>query len=599
VASETWLDRAAWSHRPRELGALGEYDDGRAVVAMTFAPTETLGTHWRKLSDLWLDLSPHPHILDALDRGADERELLLRYAALYWKHPRLHLAPTERGREIFASWGVQLTDAFEAIANQVPDTDLGRFLNPMVLIDLGHAARLAFLPFLPGDAVDSGVLPPDAFSTWPRAAGSTIVYVIGRALRDLCVELERTESSQLNAIVGRCLEPKPSDRYPTLGALRAAWIGAGAATDAIRTGDAFAAWDLAEEAAGWLAVGRTHRARLLFEDVLEIDLHQQLANAGLDRARELLEGVAGVPPQPPPALAWAEARPKGAKLEAEHAFAEAAALYQDVKLDGVNDAAIHTAISRCYLALGASGPAIDFAQRALAIASVDADALAVCARAYLMAHDYERALTAAEAWLAVAPDDAAAHYVRGRSLLSLARFAEARDAFDRAATLRPQMLEALLLRREADRAIRALQRTVGTQPDQPIQLPEHLAHLRTLLSSIPDLIDALAQYTDPVATLLRARCLAFEQRHAEAIVVFDQLGATRDASLGKAHSLLALERPADALQILDPLAASADLDVIEARALALVQLGRDAEAERELQRLVAASGGRSELRLKA
>lgn len=600
MALESWIDRAAWDLRPREFGKLSEYDDGRAVVAMEFSPAEPYGNHWHKLSDLWLDLSPHPHILDAMDRGADDHQLLLRYAALYWKHPRLHLAPTQRGREIFASWGVQLTDTFEAIANQVPETELGRFLDPRVLIDLGHAARVAFVPFLPGDAVDSGVLPSEAFSTWPRAAETTIVYVIGRVLRELCVDLECDEASRLLAIIGRCVEPKPADRYPTLAALRAAWLGAGASADAIRAGDAFTAWDIAEEGAGWLALERPKRALELFEDALEINLHLQLANAGRTRALELLGLIASLSMPATPEVKWTEARPKAAKLEAERAYAEALELYLAVKLDGANDAAIYRALARCYLALGDAGPAADYAQRTLQLEPENAEALAILPRAHLLAHRNDQALAAADARLAVLPDDAAGHYVRGRALFALARFAEARDAFDRATALHPQMLEALLLRREADRALRRLQRTVGTQPEQPIELPEHLAHLQWLVASgrIADLIDALAQHTDAVATLLRARCLAFERRHDEAIAVFGQLGATRDASLGKAHSLLAVDRAAEALQILDELASPADLDVIEARALALVKLGRDADAERELQRLVAASGGRSELRIK-
>jgi tetratricopeptide (TPR) repeat protein len=170
------------------------------------------------------------------------------------------------------------------------------------------------------------------------------------------------------------------------------------------------------------------------------------------------------------------------------------------------------------------------------------------------------------------------------------------------------MLEAMLLRREADRAIRNLKSTVGTQPQLEVPLPEHLSNLRPLLASgrVADLIAALAepQYdSDAAAKLLHARCLAFEQRHEEAVAMFDRAlqlspDVRRDAVFGKAHSMLALDRAADALRLFEDLRASAptDLDIVEGRALALVKLGRDAEAERELQRLVTASGGRSELR---
>jgi tetratricopeptide (TPR) repeat protein len=607
VALETSLERASWGLRPVEFRELREYDDGRAVVAMEFRPTDSgLLSRWRQLGDLWMDLSPHPHILDAMDRVYQER-FLLRYAALDWKHRKLSHDADPLARARFGSWAVQVTDAFQAIAEQVPK-DIGRFLNPMLLIDVGHAARLAFMPVFPGDAVESGALPPEELDTWPRRADTTTVYVIGRLLRDLCLPSERYSASQLDAIVGKCLEPSPSDRYQTLGELRAAWIGAGATNDAIRKGTAFTAWDLAEEGAGWLALGRTRQALDLFEDALEVDPRSELANTGRHRALELLDVVTTPSRQSETKLSLAEAKLRGSRLEAERAYSEALEVYQSVDLHGSNDVAINAAVARCYLGVGASGPAIDFAQRVLARQPKNADALAVRSRAYLLAREYDQALSSADAWVAALPEDAAAHYTRGRSLFSLGRLQEAREAFERACTLKPDMLEAMLLRREADRAIRKLQSTVGTQPQLEVPLPEHLSELRSILASgrIADLTAALTQPqydNDAAAKLVHGRCLAFEQRHDEAVAMFDRAlhlspDVQRDAVFGKAHSLLALDRPADALRLFDDLLASAptDLDIIEGRALALVKLGRDAEAERELQRLFAASGGRSELR---
>jgi tetratricopeptide (TPR) repeat protein len=246
-----------------------------------------------------------------------------------------------------------------------------------------------------------------------------------------------------------------------------------------------------------MALGRTRRALDLFEDALEIDVHSGLANAGRHRALELLGAIerASAGPAPETTLSWAEAKTKGAKLEAERAYSDALELYRSVDLDGTNDAAIHAAVARCYLAVGASGPAIDFAQRALARDPKNADALAVRPRGYLLASKYDQALSLADAWVAALPEDAAAHYVRGRSLFSLGRFTEAREAFDHACSLKPEMLEAMLLRREADRAIRNLKSTVGTQPQLEVPLPEHLSNLRPLLASgrVADLIAALAE----------------------------------------------------------------------------------------------------------
>jgi len=60
---------------------------------------------------------------------------------------------------------------------------------------------------------------------------------------------------------------------------------------------------------------------------------------------------------------------------------------------------------------------------------------------------YEDALECAGGWLVRTSNDASTHYVRGRALLKLGRYG-ARDAFDGIAVLKPEMLEAMLLRHE-------------------------------------------------------------------------------------------------------------------------------------------------------
>lgn len=66
---------------------------------------------------------------------------------------------------------------------------------------------------------------------------------------------------------------------------------------------------------------------------------------------------------------------------------------------------------------------------------------------------------------------------------------------------------------------------------------------------------------------------------------------------GKAHALLALGRADQALAEFDRARAAApgNLEALEGRAIALRELGRDAEANDELGRVIAASGVRSEL----
>jgi len=64
---------------------------------------------------------------------------------------------------------------------------------------------------------------------------------------------------------------------------------------------------------------------------------------------------------------------------------------------------------------------------------------------------YHDALDKVDSIVASAPDEPRAHHLRGKALLALGRLPDARAAFDRACTLQPKLLEAMLLRREVDR----------------------------------------------------------------------------------------------------------------------------------------------------
>ena len=67
----------------------------------------------------------------------------------------------------------------------------------------------------------------------------------------------------------------------------------------------------------------------------------------------------------------------------------------------------------------------------------------------------------------------------------------------------------------------------------------------------------------------------------------------------KADAWLAANEPAQALRCFDQLLARdpGDVEAIEGRAQALRRLGRDEEADDALRRVVAASGGRAQLRV--
>ena len=507
-----------------ERGSLREYDDGRPVVAMTYPLADA------KLRALWLDLSPHPHIVDALD-AIDDGALLLRYAALEDK-------PAAPGPQQLVAWGLQIIDAYQAILAELGPADTARFGRPSVRIDAGGAARLVFQPVEPVGPADE------------RA----VVEVIVAALRELGADM------------------KPA---ATLAKLRKVWsrkgVGAG-----VRAGEQLASWMLAEEGLGWLALGQTMRAMDRFETALELDPASPIAEVSLHRAfaqsgivsgsvSARPRGPAPPPPRagyshrppPVPPLSWSAADAQGHELEMQRAFADALAVYGRAKLDGTHDASIHTAKARCYLGLAQGRKAVTFARHALTSRPLHVEALSILSRAHQLDHQCDEALAFADRWLAIDAKDPGAHYTRGRALLGLARFVEARDAFDRALALHPELLEAMLLRREANRALARLQAHLGTQPELDIEMPEHLAHLRDALvhGRIGEIITDLerpAHDADPEAKLILAHCLAYERRWADAIALYDRVAALstdheRDAALGKAHVLLASGRTDEAL----------------------------------------------------
>jgi hypothetical protein len=66
---------------------------------------------------------------------------------------------------------------------------------------------------------------------------------------------------------------------------------------------------------------------------------------------------------------------------------------------------------------------------------------------------------------------------------------------------------------------------------------------------------------------------------------------------GKARAFLAIDRAADAIATIDQLGANLDLEALELRGLAAARLGLAADADRDMGRVVAESGSRSDLRL--
>jgi tetratricopeptide (TPR) repeat protein len=604
VATESLLERAVWSRRSPEFGSVF-YRHSSSALVMEFRPTaHAESPEWKDLRETWVGFPSHPNLLQA--RGfRDDEWLLLRYAALDWHRAPLTADATDHERATFVAWGAQIIDVFELLATEVPKRSRGQLLRPFVKIDVGEAARVGFFPAIDRDLEISKQLPPEAIGATGRVDESAIVFAIGRLLLGVFPAID----GQAREIIDRCLEDIPKKRYRTVERLREAWMRMGGA-QVVWEEEGPDSWSLAEEGVGWLALGNKSEARLKFDWSWEL-ARSQLAREGRLLLTSLPSRSTSRSAAPPlePRYAWADVAERARRFEAERAFADALALYSDVRLDGTNDLAINLAIARCQLALGVPGVALDYARRALAIDAQNVDALSIVSRAHLLRREPKDALGCADLWIAAHPQDASARYARGRALFALGRIEEARAAFDRACTLDPRMLEAMLLRREADRVMRRVRETVGTQPEIALDLPKHLSELRDAFAAnrIADVLQVLGrpEYADdPVATLLRAQCLACEKRFDEAVTMFDRAATLsteheRAAMIGKGHALLALDRVDEALASFDRACASAptDLEAIDGRAATLRRLGRDDEAESELQRVVAASGGRSNVRL--
>lgn len=616
---------SSWGRRSDNFKRLRLYDDGRPIVAMELdlklAPE--LAESWERIIELWLGLPRHPNVLDALHR--DGNVLLLRYAAIDW----VRTFPCAMAAEVFARWGAQLSHAFGVLQNEVPERELGFLLRPFAKIDVAGDARLGFLPLAPTHHATTQLLPPEAVRTWPRCDERSRVVVVARLMSELC-RPERDAKKPMSVL----LEDATQGRIETLAGLRNRFILIKeSARAAVRQGPGLSAWELAEEAAGHLALDRLEWARDIAERALDEELGTKLVcevrYAALRRMNKAVApfrpripgrrmtgvGVAAgvIGPRSEKARAvlreWSHVADQGVALERERAFAKALALYQNVDAETAPRAVLFDAMARCHLALGDAGHAVDFARRALAIEPARVTAHAILIRGLLAIKSTEQALSAADALFAVAPYDGGTHYLQGRCLLVASRLVEARESFDQAIRLAPKLIEAMMLRREVDRAIGDLQRTTGVALPLSIELPEHLAELRPLLTTgtYEPVIERLRRpehADDAIAQLILASCLEWDQRYDEAIDTYDRVTAEphRPAALvGKASVLLVRGRPEDALTEIDAALAlePEHADAIECRSRILEQLGRREEAQQELRRFVAIATARSDLRVRA
>ena len=593
-----WGEPARWRHRAHEFGRLLVHD---GVPVMEYLLAAHLEPEQR-LRQLWLALPPRPNLLDAV--GESSRGLLLRYAAINWKHP-LFAIQTPNDVKILARWGAQLTDVFRRIAAMYPGAELGHLCAPFLKIDLGDHVRVGFVP-VTGWATG---MPPEMRKRWPRGDERALIFVVGEHLARVTGTVN---DRRIWNVIDRCREPKPKKRYESLDELFAAFENLGG-RPCVRD-ETLDAWPYFERGMGWLALHDENAARDSFELALVHNGYQDLARwgfnvAGGNRERPPAFPIRGVrmiwPAEPVPSVPWTTAEADGLRHEAQRDFQGALVLYQQVAVDPANEADVATALARVNLQLGNAAAAADHARCALAADPSRIAARVTLVQALLARRDFAGALADADRLVLAAADDGAHHYLRGKALFGLGRLDEAREVFALATAVQPTLLEAMLMRREVERAIGAARRHAGTQGPIAIDVP---ASVRDVLSS-DDPIAALADARfadDADAQLVLARLLAFDRQPERALAIYDRLAGMADphrhhALVGKAGVLLDQGHLESALALFDLLCAEqpTDPEASEGRAHALERANRLGEAAAEFRRFLSLATSRSDVRVRS
>lgn len=603
------LELAHWSLRSSAFEELRVYDDGgpRPIPVMSLLPEHRRGA-WEPTRIVWLDLPTHPNILDAV--GENGRRVLLRYAAVHWKHELKPGRAADTTQRRLATWGVQLVDAFRAISREVPGDVLGRLTNPFVEVDVERQVRIGFLPLIAGHP-STRHTPDEVLRRFPHADERSLVHVVGSVLRWLWRDLPRADAFELSRVITRAVAPAPRDRY-TLDELEAAFVAVGGDAATVRKGMRLSAWISYEAGLGMLALGRVDAALEWLEEAVKLGGGSS-ARWARDRAHMLIEtgrkewteAVAGsrttvIAPINP----WQTVVGSALRHESRGEYHKALNLYQNITPGTAPGNALTLALARCYLALGNTTLAVERARDAQ-LHEPRRIAFLIEMRALLAAKQFEHAIARFNA-IAPTSDDADIEYARGKCLLGLGRLADARGTFERVLRLKPGMAAALLMLREVERVTRTTRAAAGTGDVPPAPTPKHLDAVHAMLigGRTGDAIDELARESyarDAVAQLMRADLLLAEQQPDRALAVYlqaSQLGAdTRPAAIvGTGLALLALDRAEEALEMFDHVPES--LDALEGRARALDALGRTDEAEAARKRHADACATRSDLRLR-
>ncbi|HEY6035564.1 MAG TPA: tetratricopeptide repeat protein [Kofleriaceae bacterium] len=498
-AAQAWLERTRWANRTERFGELGvaHGDDDLAIVTMELdAPTEGALPFW----DAWARLPAHPGLLRPL--GA----YVLRYAAIDWRPSRLD--PGYHQARI-ARYGLELCDLFETIIRRVGEWDSTWFIQPIAKLDVQDGLRIAFTPPARDDRRSD--------LAFVRAVGLALEQLIGVA----------TEAVPIGRLVRRCLDVWRVDALQSLAEIRSALSKLDPAPASPGSSAQFAA---IEQSIGayWsrdlaLAQAWIERAVGIAPSPLARDLLAFIASKrGPDAGSRVVQNGSAV------AISMIGIDPLATSTGPEVPVPR---LFQN-QHDLQNPPRVVRPI-----------------EPARPPSSPDEEIVELLRR-----RRYGDALVGVDGLLAEAPEDPRAHHLRGKALLALGRLPDARAAFDRACTLQPRLLEAMLLRREVDRVMSVTRESAGLANPMVSSLPERLAELRDVLVSgrVVDAIQMLKRPTyddDVVAQLLLADLLIRDDRND------------------------------DALTVLAPLSAD---EAFELRARALAASGRDEEAEVEM-----------------
>lgn len=563
ASASEWLARCDWAKRAPEFGELGvsQLADTRTGV-IEEVPTMSLGPGvWasEQLWSLWAKLPPHPLILRVNRPG------LLQFAALDWTLRRIHVGQNAGDDRLLSEWAIEIANTLEVV--QIRTQGFGAwFACPFVQLDLEWEIRIGFIS--PGrDSWPIERLPPELGTDWPSCDHRAWVFAAGQAIKQLTSALD--PQSILGKIIARATDPDPWQRYQDLEHLTAALRETGARSRvraSVRS--ARTVWNLLEQGLGFYMFGDRHAALIRFQRALEKNpkfvTSRELRDLAAIPQDRIVSGELDSVLRPWPLPPWA-----GDPLQRNEPLAE-------------------MPVPRVFAyANGAMAKSV-IATKPIVVAVAPPDPLEFALRS----RDYRTALELVDTLLAATPDDARAHHLRGKALFALGRIADARAAFDRACTLKPALLEAMLLRREMDRAMK----DAGTSNRVVLKLPDHLAELRDILVAgrIVDAIQLLrrpAYDDDRTAQLLLAELLVTDERLDDALVIFDRLGEP----IGKARTLLALDRPAEAL-----VALTTDADhALELRAKILLALNRGDEAERAMDEYLRAVERRSDRRVES